>query len=343
MESESFSPRLTVVIPTMGRPIVIQTLKSLFSANGMDDVEVILAGKIHNAEITEQVEQLVAAHKQLTHLAVEYELGDSSKKKNAGLRRAKADLVAFIDDDVVVASDWPLLIVEPFEDPEVGLAGGPSLVPKDVGWMARLAGLALSSAGAGYVAGRYRQGDQRVQDAKWSLVIGCNMIYRKSVLMERGGFDPAFWPGEEMKASYDTQTNGHKIKFHHDAYVYHYPRSSFGRFWKQMHGYGATRIRLFRAGVEFEPTTIVPMVWVAALVLLGLGSFFSTFILTAFLMMLCLYVLVVGAITFRAVRETKRLSDLGVFFVIPGMHLSYGIAEWVEVVMPNKDLSEKTK
>ena len=38
--------------------------------------------------------------------------------------------------------------------------------------------------------------------------------------------------------------------------------------------------------------------------------------------------------------ETKRAVDLLIFFVIPLMHLAYGIAEWVEVFRPNRDLSE---
>ena len=88
------------------------------------------------------------------------------------------------------------------------------------------------------------------------------MAYRKKVIEEIGAFDPAFWPGEEMIAAFKTEQRGYVLLFNSDAYVYHYPRQSLGRFWKQIWGYGATRIRLIRAGTEIEPTTIVPGLWV---------------------------------------------------------------------------------
>ncbi len=334
------TPFLSVVIPTMGRPILIQTVESLTQTNRFAEIEVWVAGKVHHADTARDLQALVDRYENIHHLPVEFAVGDSSEKKNAGAREARAPLVAFLDDDVFVAPHWPEKIVEAFEDPSVGLVSGPSLVPPDVSRMAQLAGLALSSRAAGYVSYRYRKGEQAARPVKWSNIIGCNMCYRKSVLESIGWFDPEFWPGEEMIASWHTQQSGARLLFHPEAWVYHYPRHSLVRFWKQVYGYGATRIRLLRGGVEWEWTTLVPMAWVASLVVLGLCCFAHRLFAWLLLLDLLAYLVVDLWISVETFRETGRWSSLWLLFVIPVMHLSYGLAGWTELMRPGKDLSE---
>lgn len=341
MSSDSSKPRLSVVIPTLGRPILIRTLESLARAQGFHSIEVFVAGVIPEGPVLEALRELMARHPQIKHLPVSFASGDSSEKKNAGFHASRADLVAFLDDDVVVAPNWPARIVEPFDRPEVGLVSGPALVPDDVSRTAHLVGAALSSRAAGYVSKRYLKGSAAPRRIAWSRIIGCNMAYRRPVLASLGGFDPGFWPGEEMIAAFRAGKAGHALLFHPEAYVYHYPRESLGRFWKQMHGYGATRIRLLRAGVDFEPTTVIPMAWVLSLVVLGVGAFFSKFLLWLLLLDFAAYFIADVWITLSKFMETRRPIDLLLILLVPIVHVSYGVAEWVEFLRPNKDLSEK--
>jgi GT2 family glycosyltransferase len=207
--------------------------------------------------------------------------------------------------------------------------------------MTRLAGVALASKAAGYVAQRYLKGDPEPREVKWSFLIGCNMAYRRSVLELAGMFDPLFWPGEEMIAAFKATQAGHKLVFHPLAYLYHYPRASLGRFLKQIYGYGATRIRLIRAGVEFEASTIVPAAWVASLVVLTALLPWCDVCRYLLLINLALYVMADAWVTAIKALETRRVADLLIFFLIPLMHLSYGMAEWMELAFPGRDLSEK--
>lgn len=335
--------KLSVVIPTLGRPILVDTLKSLLAAQGAAGIEIIVAGRIADPLVAAEVKALVDAHPSLRHLEIAFPSGDSSRKKNAGAEISRADIVAFIDDDVVVAPDWPLRIAEPFADPAVGLVSGPSLVPHDLPLMARLAGVTLASKAAGYVAQRYVQGEPRPREVRWSFLIGCNMAFRKSVLNALGGFDPAFWPGEEMIASSRATRAGHRLVFHPLAYLYHYPRASLRGYVKQIYGYGATRIRLLRAGVEFEPTTIVPAVWVLSLLVLGATAPFCRWCLGLLLANVAAYLLGAVWITVDKVRETRQWRDALMLPLVPLTHLSYGFAEWAEIFRPGRDLSVGTR
>ena len=317
------NPKLSIVIPTMGRPILVQTLESVLATKGAEQLEVIVVGEIHDRDVLQQVTAIVAANSNLRHISISYPDGDSSRKKNRGAEESRAGIVAFLDDDVVIAPDWPEHILKAFEDPAVGLVSGPSLVPEDINLSARLAGLALTSRAAGYVAERYRIGNAAVREIGWSRIIGCNAAYRKTVFLQMGGFPPEFYPGEEMIASWRTQQLGRKLLFIPAAWVYHYPRQSVKRFWRQVWGYGATRIRLKRAGVGFEWITLVPAVWVFSLITLGLAAPFCGFCSFLLTLDLALYALMAIAVSLETVAQTRRVRDLLVFFMIPVMHFGY--------------------
>lgn len=334
------NPKLSIVIPTMGRPILVRTLESVLATNGSAQLEVIVVGEIPDSGVLQNVTAIAAANSNVRHISVSYPTGDSSRKKNRGAEESRAEIVAFLDDDVVIASDWPEHILKAFENPAIGLVSGPSLVPEDINLSARLAGLALTSRAAGYVAERYRIGSTAVREIGWSRIIGCNAAYRKTVFQQMGGFPPEFYPGEEMIASWRTQQLGQKLLFIPFAWVYHYPRQSVKRFWRQVWGYGATRIRLKRAGTGFEWTTLVPAAWVFSLLTLGTASLICDTCAFLLRLDLAVYALAALAVSLETAAQTRRLRDLLVFFMIPVMHLSYGLAEWFEFFSPNRDLSE---
>lgn len=334
------SPNLSIVIPTMGRPILVRTLESVLATKGADQLEVIVVGEIPDRDVLQKVTAIVSANATVRHISISYPDGDSSRKKNRGAQESRSDIVAFLDDDVIIAPDWPEHILNAFENPAVGLVSGPSLVPDDINLSARLAGLALTSRAAGYVSERYRIGNAAVREIGWSRIIGCNAAYRKSVFQQMGGFPPEFYPGEEMIAAWRTQQLGHTLLFIPAAWVYHYPRQSVKRFWRQVWGYGATRIRLKRAGTGFEWTTLVPAVWVLSLLVLGISARFSDLCSVLLRLNLELYALMALAVSLETAVQTRRIRDLLVFFMIPVMHLSYGLAEWFEFFRPNRDLSE---
>jgi cellulose synthase/poly-beta-1,6-N-acetylglucosamine synthase-like glycosyltransferase len=332
---------LSIVIPTMGRPILVKTLESVLNTSSEISLEVIVVGAIADAKVLQRINELIASNANVRHISISWPDGDSSRKKNRGAEEAQAQIVAFLDDDVVVAPEWPLNIISAFKDPTVGLVSGPSLVPDGINLSARLAGLVLSSRAAGYAADRYRSTDNQARTVTWSRIIGCNAAYRKSVFIQMGGFPPEFYPGEEMIAAWRTEKLGHKLLFIPSAWVYHYPRQSVTRFARQMREYGATRIRLIRAGVPIEWATLVPAAWVLSLIILGATAPFVRFcgwLLTADLSLYTL--LAIGVATETALR-TKRIRDLLTGLMVPLMHLSYGIGQWQEWLMPNHDFSVK--
>ncbi len=336
-EARTAAPALAVVIPTLGRPTLLATVKSLCAAEGADQIEIIVVGKIRGSTVATEFATLCDACPWIRHLPVDYPRGDSSEKKNTGWRAAQSELVAFLDDDVVVAPDWPVRVLDAFKDPATELISGPGLVPPDAGLFARLAGVVLASPATGYVAWRYRQGESALVPVKWSKIIGCNMAFRKSILIENDGFDPAFWPGEEMIAAFRIERRGHQLKFYSPAWVYHYPRHTLRRFCRQIFGYGSTRIRLIRAGVSIEPSALVPAAGVLLLCLGLIGALFSHTLAWLLLVAAGLYGLIAFGVAVRMAIESRQPRDILCGFLIPVVHVCYGLASWWEFMRPNLD------
>jgi glycosyltransferase involved in cell wall biosynthesis len=324
----------------MGRAILFKTLDSLRAADGADHIEIVIAGLIPEGPVLERVRELASTDPRVRHLPVRYERGDASEKRNAGLRATRAPIVAFIDDDVYVPPHWIRRVLAAFEPPEVGMVSGPSLVPTDISLLARLAGLALSSRAAGYVAHRYIKNADAVKRVKWSRTIGCNMIFRRDAIEKLNGFDPEFYPGEEMIAAFGVAKSGRALVFDSEAYVYHYPKTTFRGFWRQIFRYGATRIRLMRAGLDVEWTPLVPGAWVASLVACGAAAAVHPWGVALLAANLAAYSAVAVWIAVEVVAQTRRASDLLLILIQPFMHLAYGVGIWAEIFRPDKDLSD---
>ncbi len=335
---------LSVVIPTVGRAYLIKTISSLMKVKDAENIEVIVVGRIADESILKQLNELMLNHSNIRHIDVTFSTGDSSHKKNKGWQSASTELIAFLDDDVLLDELWAKEIITTFRTTDASLVSGPALLPEDTNMIGRLAAETLSSLAAGYVAWRYSAGKNDLpHSAKWSRLIGCNMAYKKEILEKIGGFDPFFWPGEEMLAAFKATKSGGVLIFNPQAKVYHYPRSTIYGFARQMYGYGATRIRLIRAGVEVEVSTLGPLLLIIGSLALLVSALFSKTAMIVLLWFWLIYLAGAIFVTLIKIFETKNIYNLAIFLMIIVMHLSYGTGELYELLFPNKDLSLKNK
>ena len=116
---------------------------------------------------------------------LETELGGLSHARNGGLRAARSDVVAFVDDDVTVNGEWLSSLMEAFEtDGDVLGAGGP-IEPR---WGAERRWLCdelLWVVGCTY--GGHRRDAGPIRNP-----IGANMAFRRGQLLALGGFAAGF-------------------------------------------------------------------------------------------------------------------------------------------------------
>jgi glycogen synthase len=111
------------------------------------------------------------------------------RARNLGISMADGDIIAFLDDDVVVDRDWLNQIVEPYVNDAVGGVGGrvipygtckESYAETDQSYIGRI-------FNNGLVIGNFDFPSKHL--IKVDSFIGCNMSFRRKLLLKVGGFD----------------------------------------------------------------------------------------------------------------------------------------------------------
>lgn len=154
-----------------------------------------------------------------------------SQARNTALAIATGDVVAFVDDDVVVSKDWLERIRSCFENPEVMVATG-LILPYELETPAQL--IFEQSFQYFHQGFRRRTFDAPYFEALkdkgvpvWSIGAGANMAIRRKVFDDGAEFDTRLGPGsfggcgEDSEFWYGVLSRGGTCVYEPAAYVFH--------------------------------------------------------------------------------------------------------------------------
>ncbi len=237
---------------------------------------VIALAPYRNAEVVRYLKKL-DCHKDNYEIIIEKGL-NPSENRNKGVKKAKGEIIVFIDDDATLEQDF-LKKAEDFLNThqEIDIVGGPQLTPPDEKGFAKISGLALSSLfGAFSVKSRYKQASMKL-DADEADLTSANMLCRKEVF-KKVKFDPRLWPGEDPDFISNAKSQGFKVAYSPEIFVYHRRRKNFSELAKQIFSYGKTRMfkESFSQTLK-RPYFLVPPLFLIYLILI---SFYSLLLLT---------------------------------------------------------------
>jgi len=160
-------------------------------------------------------------------------------KRDLALKYASGKIIAFLDDDAYPRQDWLKKMVPLFRKGEVGAVGGPAITPSHDGVLQKVSGAIFESfVGGGFTRNRYLPLGKLSKTDDWPTV---NLLVWKEVFKEVGGFDCAYWPGEDTKLCLDILNSGYKILYNPKGVVYHHRRSDLLKHFRQIGNYALHR------------------------------------------------------------------------------------------------------
>lgn len=170
-----------------------------------------------------------------------------SRARNAGLRHATADIVAFTDDDVELTPDWLARLAEPFADPAVGCVTGQivaSRVETDAErWFAEYGGYSKGDEVRRHtLRSATREGLYPYRAGRFGS--GANAAFRRPALLAVGGFAESLGAGTPARGGEDLDIfltmlrAGHTLVYQPAARLAHPSHPDYPQLRRQLFGYG---------------------------------------------------------------------------------------------------------
>lgn len=243
-------PEISVIICTYNRAQNLKKCLAGLTEQTWDDLEVIIIDGGADDKTASVISQF---SKKLKLTKIVYKSSQLARARDRGWRKAKGEIVSWIDDDVVASKNWAKSIVEILKNhPEVGGVSGPTIVPhrflenRDVFFFYRQSGFLSLLAkfwnnffleggqyqvGKIFRSGAWSPGSNFPQSLKIKGILdvdfleACNMSLRKKLVAQVGGFDLSFagvaeW--SELDLAAKVKKLGYRLVFSPKVLVHHY-------------------------------------------------------------------------------------------------------------------------
>lgn len=247
-----------------------------------------------------------------------------ARKRDIGASLSSADILVFLDDDSYPERDLLRVAEQEFKNPAIYAIGGPAITPANSTFLQRVSGATFLSRYSGGFPERYLSIGKKRTYFDWPSV---NLMVRRSIFLELGGFDSDFWPGEDTAFCLKLlEKYGAGIVYVPDLVVWHHRREGFFRHLKQIGSYGKHRGYFAR----LQPKTsrqlkfFVPSMFLIFSIF-SLSTLFFDFAFGKFVVVVWV---AYGAVVTRALVDINKVEGLRVALVsilyIFSTHLWYG-------------------
>lgn len=212
-------PRVSVVIVTNGRPDQLRLTIAGLERLDHDDFELIIVVGPDDAGV-----DAVRAEAPAEITWRRCPERNAGMARNIGIAAAWAPLVAFIDDDAIPDPGWLDQLEAALADPEVTASGG--MVFDHTGGRIQTHGAFVSRSGRPreFQQAEWVPGTEFSSPESWVVTfpMGSNVCFRRSALIEIGGYDERFaYYHEDADIGVRLVDHGHLIRLLDHAFIYH--------------------------------------------------------------------------------------------------------------------------
>ncbi len=157
--------------------------------------------------------------------------------RNIGWRKATTPLVWFVDSDCEPEPEALETLLGHLDDPEVSGVGGTYGIEDGASLLERLIHEEIVARHAN-------------MKADVNFLATYDVLYRRDVLDELGGFDERYLKGQDAEFAFRVLEAGHRLRFEHDSVVVHHHEQRLARYLhiQRLQGYWRVALHLEHAG-----------------------------------------------------------------------------------------------
>jgi GT2 family glycosyltransferase len=240
LPSSMSGERISVVICSRDRPAALATCLESISKQRSPPAEIIVVDNSEKGSARSTCDRfsgIIYVHEAQPGL---------STARNAGIRAATRDLIAFTDDDVEVDQGWVAEIARAFADADVDAVTG-LVLPASLDTPAQVCfQFDLDEFGSKFVPTIFEQrffAETRPRGARvWKIGAGANMAFRRTAFERAGLFDQRLGAGasgcsEDSEFWYRLLALGGRCLYEPRAVVFHHHRSDWSGLKRQVRTY----------------------------------------------------------------------------------------------------------
>lgn len=248
-----------------------------------------------------------------------------SNARNSGIKKAKGEYIAFTDSDCIVKPDWLDELYRGFTEEKVAGVGGDQQSPADESHFGKTIQDFMKTVGffTDYLKNRRKL-------IKTNHNPTCNVLYRKSILLEIGGFDEKLWPGEDVDIDLKILRKGYSLFYNPKAVVYHYRPQNLKAFSRMMERYGWAQAYLVKKYGPFRKIHYEPFVLLGFLAFLVILGIFNPHIVTIIIPAGIILVQIAFTLKTKSLKNGFRFMAL---FIILMVNWNFG---FLKGILPGK-------
>lgn len=244
-------PRVTVVIPTVGREDLGPCLDSLLRQDYDGDYEVLVVDNAPNDQRRGLLDDVLARRGDPAHRLrrLHEPRPGVSHARNTGLASATGEITAFVDDDVVVDRRWLRAVVAGFGAAEDGVCVTGLVLPwqletTEQTWFEQYGGFAKGFHRRVYDLHEHRGDSPLFPYLPGHYGTGANVAFRTDWFRRLGGFDPVLGGrrpivgGEDIDVLLRTVLAGGRLVYEPQALLWYQPYREYQALRRQMLIYG---------------------------------------------------------------------------------------------------------
>ena len=226
--------RASIIIPTFNRPEAIRNcvraLQQQTYASEEFEVLVVDDGSTPPVDAAELTDHQCGSAPVADVRVIRQVNSGPAAARNVGVREARGELVAFIDDDCLAEEGWLQKLIETHQQYPQALVGGESANALDDNICSITNQLILNIV--------YEFYNPNPQDAEF--LASNNWLCRRDMFLDLGGFDDGFRQagGDDRDFCFRWRAAGYPIVWKRDARAKHLHHQDFSRFLNMYFRYG---------------------------------------------------------------------------------------------------------